>query len=380
MPVNVELPLEGESAPPAPVRPREHIGWIDGVRGFAALYIVVGHIIVHLPMRKSGIEGALKSLAIFGHGAVDTFIVLSGFCLALPVVRNGGILRGGPKRFFQRRALRILPTYYLALAFSLLLDYTIIGAKTGTHWDTSLPVTKAGILAHLALIQDFSYAWYSKINHAMWSISVEWHIYFLFPLLIVLMRRNLNAVLLGTIAISYSVWAALIKTPINTKPWGCSPYYVGLFALGIFGCEYVFGDRSERPLDAVKMKWGLAIATVAAMGLTAAKAPLQFVSLIFGIAATLMLVGVGRGQFDWLKKILSVKLLDGCGRMGYSLYLLHAPLIQVLYQYVVRPLHLGNFKSTLLLLALSPMIVAISYLGFLVIEKPFVRMLAARKG
>jgi peptidoglycan/LPS O-acetylase OafA/YrhL len=92
--------------------------------------------------------------------------VLSGFCLALPVVRGDGFVRGGAVQFFQKRARRILPPYFLALVFSLLLIRLAIGRKTGMHWDNSLPVTEKAVITHLLLIQDLFRDTSAKINHA----------------------------------------------------------------------------------------------------------------------------------------------------------------------------------------------------------------------
>jgi len=72
----------------------------------------------------------------------------------LPVIKHGGILKGGATNFFRKRARRILPPFYLAMGVSLLLISTLIGQKAGTHWDVSIPVTEKGIITHLLLIQD----------------------------------------------------------------------------------------------------------------------------------------------------------------------------------------------------------------------------------
>jgi peptidoglycan/LPS O-acetylase OafA/YrhL len=117
----------------------------------------------------------------FAREAVALFIVLSGFCLMLPVVRHGAEIQGGAWQFFKRRARRILPPYYFALAISLLLIWTVIGQKTNTHWDASLPADGKAIWTHLLLLQDVFQDTSARINHVMWSISVEWRIYFLFP-------------------------------------------------------------------------------------------------------------------------------------------------------------------------------------------------------
>ncbi|RYG91671.1 MAG: acyltransferase, partial [Alphaproteobacteria bacterium] len=168
---------------------QDHLKYLDGLRALAALYVVLYHASLQVaPFTHSATVDVFLRLFTLGHYAVGLFIVLSGFCLALPIVRGDGTIRGGAWNFFQRRARRILPSYYLAVAFSLLVIFLFsINHKTGTHWDISVPVTLSSLLTHLFLLQDAFGD--PKINHAFWSISVEWRIYFLFPLLVLGWRR-----------------------------------------------------------------------------------------------------------------------------------------------------------------------------------------------
>ena len=70
--------------------PKVHLGYLDSLRALAAIYVVMYHAIYqidpHHPVR-TGAAGAFRSLFV-GHYAVDLFIVLSGFCLMLPVARS----------------------------------------------------------------------------------------------------------------------------------------------------------------------------------------------------------------------------------------------------------------------------------------------------
>ena len=66
---------------------RVRLGYLDGLRGLAALYVVMHHSAFafytasEMPHR---LRLLLKPLA-YGHFSVDLFIVLSGYCLMLPV-------------------------------------------------------------------------------------------------------------------------------------------------------------------------------------------------------------------------------------------------------------------------------------------------------
>src|SRR5207248_6339313 len=91
----------------------------------------------------------------FGRYAVGVFIVISGYCLMLPVARSvNRQLPGGVWAYIRRRARRILPPYFAALGVSLLLIVLIPGMahRDGGRWDTALPALGTGpIASHLLL-------------------------------------------------------------------------------------------------------------------------------------------------------------------------------------------------------------------------------------
>src|SRR5262249_58554487 len=84
---------------------------LDGVRGLAALFVVVNHVFLRAfpgyPVDRAPFWAAPF---IYGRFAVVVFIVLSGFSLALSPARHGWRL-DGVASFARRRALRILPAY-----------------------------------------------------------------------------------------------------------------------------------------------------------------------------------------------------------------------------------------------------------------------------
>src|SRR4051812_10624228 len=102
-------------APPPPPR-AERFDFLDGLRGLAALYVVLHHASqdVPAPMLR-GWAAAARFLLRHGHFAVAVFIVLSGYCLMRPVARDASRqIRGGTLAYLRRRAWRILPPYYAA--------------------------------------------------------------------------------------------------------------------------------------------------------------------------------------------------------------------------------------------------------------------------
>ncbi len=347
------------------------LDFLDGLRGAAALYVVCHHIAKHLPLASASRPVRLLAFLLnFGHYAVSVFIVLSGFCLMLPVVRGDGSLRGGVARFFQRRAKRILPPYYLAMLLSLVLIATLIGAKTGTWWDNSVPVTRQAIVAHLLLLQDYLDS--TSINHVFWSVATEWHIYFLFPLLILFFRRAGNAQAAGIgVCVAYVTSVLTIRQNLHIE-------MLGEFIFGMFGATIAYTAAPQWIAWRDRTSW-LAVASLAlfAAGLLGAVG-----ARVYGITIYLEpLVGVGtvalilqamRPGPNLVRSVLDWKPAIVLGGYSYSLYLIHAPLIQVLWQYGIAPLHRSPAVSFLLLLVFgTPLIVAAAWLFSRVGERPF---------
>ena len=91
---------------------RVHIEWLDSLRGLAALYVLISHIVNTAFRVEHGMSGVVLLLVApfrYGHFAVGLFIVLSGYSLMLPVTLNNGELRKGALDFYWRRAKKILP-------------------------------------------------------------------------------------------------------------------------------------------------------------------------------------------------------------------------------------------------------------------------------
>src|SRR3569833_295551 len=220
------------------------LDYLDGIRALAAIYVMLSHGYATVwpfeyNREPSGMLLKMTNWLYYGHYAVTVFLVVSGFCLMIPVVRRGGVLSGGWQRFQQRRARRILPPYYAGLVLSLILAVTYIRAKTGTHWDVSIPVTTRGVLAHIFLLQNIFDKY--QINHAYWSIAVEYQIYFLFPLAILAFRRlgPLPSTVIAVL-LSYAWYVVDGKLGLGIV----APHFLALFVLGMLGAQVGFGAES----------------------------------------------------------------------------------------------------------------------------------------
>ena len=367
--------VQAPSSAPSQETGRLHLGYLDGLRACAAIFVVLHHSWLEVWPGTGPASPVWTRWLTLGHAAVDLFIVLSGFCLMLPVVRSGGILRGGALLFFTKRARRILPPYYFAVAFSLLLIWTIIGKPTNTHWDISLPVTGRTLASHLLLLQNFTPSGVYKINYAFWSVSLEWWIYFLFPPLVLSWKR-LGPGVTTLLALAGSF--LLCRICLHEFHQSFTLQYIALFTFGMLGAEIVHGRHQTLSLLRDRLPWGLLTWLAAGLAVLALHQKVSHFheaensDLLVGLWAMCLLIFFGLRAGSLLGCGLSQKPMLFLGSFAYSIYLIHAPLIQVFRQYVLHPLRLAPTPTFLLLAVVgTPLIVAVSYLFHLAFERPF---------
>lgn len=373
---------EAQSVAPAPARrPAIHLAHIDGLRALAALMVYVNHA---YGQSWSGIKGEFptrlpftwfRASLVTGHFAVTVFIALSGFCLALPVIQNGGLLRGGTKDFFRRRAKRILPPYYAALFLCLALIATIIGEPTGSLWDVPIVIDRTAVVSHLLLVQDFFRT--GRINYVFWSIAVEWHIYFLFPVMVWLARRW--GVVRMT-AIALVVGFSLAWGLQNTRVHRACPHYIGVFALGVLAAysayspEPIFEKIRSFRFHGLVLTLALlgTLACIPLSDLTADHRQYMFYDAGIALFAFSSLILTSTRKTSNVARLFSYKPLVWLGTFSYSLYLIHAPLLQILWQYGTQPLALDNETTFIALMTLGFAVVVLAAYGFFwLFERPF---------
>jgi peptidoglycan/LPS O-acetylase OafA/YrhL len=198
-------PQQRESVSVSPVRlpqtdqteagsENKRLAYIDGLRGLA----VAGVVLFHARTWASTDWKGLYFLGV-GRAGVDLFLVLTGFCLFLPLIRQGdGSIRPLDLReYVRRRARRILPPYYAALLIAIVvcgLVYCFAGPSwLGQPFQTLFPWRPASVLdvaMHLMLAHGFNNHTAHGIEGAFWTLSLEAQFYTLFPLLAWVARRE----------------------------------------------------------------------------------------------------------------------------------------------------------------------------------------------
>lgn len=352
--------------------------FIEGIRGLTALYVVIHHIWLRLVTTdKLDNLPTVFHLFKFGHAAVAIFIVLSGFCLMLPVIQQAEWTL--PPAFFLRRARRILPAYGAALLLSLLLCGGFPVLTPEHSW------TGESLVSHLLLLQNWT-AWPLTINGPLWSVALECQIYVLFALVLLpVCRRYGLAVTVGLATLLSAVPVFLRLAGIGSWPYFASPWFLVLFAFGMGAA--VAADRvSPRGM---RQQRGVAVLLVASLVAHLIFWPKAFpwpsghtflriflLDLLLGSAVVAFIV-VGAastkspcsGNVFWL---LSRPPLLKLGSMSYSIYLLHDPLLTIGFR--VLPLHgIPSASATvfLLCLLLIPLTISGGWLFHQAFERPF---------
>ena len=332
-------------AEPAPLeRGRVRLLFLDGLRGFSALYVVLFHahwqVYWHFhPVPLAGAAAWINHLLDYGHDAVAVFIVLSGYCLMIPVARSGGFsIPGGVGRYLVRRGRRILPPYYAALGLSLFLIACVpaMSQPGGERWTTALPAFTPGVLlSHLCLWHCFSPDWTSKIDPPMWSVGVEWWIYFLFPAVLLPLWRRVG--LYGTLALVTVLSVGPHWLPGHPLDFIC-PWYFALFAFGAAAAFLNFSaagrERAGR-WDRVAAG-GLALYLLlrnCTHGWVSARPFMTDVMLGAVVAAFVVSCGekaAGKSPSFVVANVLESRLALWLGNISYSLYLVHDPVIALI--------------------------------------------------
>lgn len=357
---------------------KTHLVFVEGLRALAALVVVFNHFYLEL-WADRGVPppryGFLSYLLIFGHLSVSVFIVISGFCLMLPVVRNKGMLKGGGRRFFARRFRRILPPYYFSLAFTLFFIFVVFRTPGGSHFDSAMTVRPSDFISHLLLLQNAYGA--GRISYVYWSIATEFQIYFLFPLLLIGLRRFGNrAVTLTTLVAGYALCYALRDTRFTHM----SVQYVGLFTLGMAAASVAFSPEAQLQQFRERFPFGMtaavcvvSIACLAyALGWQHSIEQYPFYDLPTGVLAACLLIIASVAPRSFVHRVCSWHPLAWVGTFSYSLYLIHVPIIVFVLRYVMQPHGIeGGAGFVFLAIVGLPIIIITSYLFYLLCERPF---------
>jgi peptidoglycan/LPS O-acetylase OafA/YrhL len=353
----------------APARP--WLAGLDGVRGLAALFVVVHHIFLRaFPGYPVDTAPWWAGWFIYGRFGVVVFIVLSGFSLALAPARRGWRL-GGIRGFARRRALRILPAYYAALAFSLAVAWLVV-PPPGELVPDAKSVAVNGLL-----VQNLVGA--PTPDRSFWSIAVEAQLYVAFPLLLLMVRRWGAMVMLATVTLVVATVGILGPhvSGLDVFVIQSPPDLAALFAVGVVTAGIVGAGAARRSWRWPALALAAAapvLAVIAWRGSVWTLDHLFWVDLALGPAVACLLAGLASGRPAPLLRLLDARPIRGLGASSYSLYLTHGPIVVVVYEKVVAGRVRQGVPAFVVSLALVlPLTIAFARVFARVFEIPFRR-------
>ena len=353
---------------------------IEGLRAVAVVFVILSHL---------QLSGNLFSGGFVG---VDIFFVISGYLITSLLMHEYSKNAKANKRsgwislriFYFRRARRLLPAAILVLFATVLFSYIFLNSVKAeqTLKDSLFALF---FLANLNLISQntdyFQQGFESGPLQHFWSLSVEEQYYLIFPTLFLitvvlnglkigkyrLRWRKRLALVVGTLTAVSLIWSIIQSnaSPVSgyfsslTRAWEIG---VGsLLAIGIFKGV----PKEGRPLNTV-------LASAGVFGIFLSLIIFDNSSLFPGFNALLptlstcclIYVGASSSQ-SVVTSLLSTKVFTFVGKISYSLYLWHLPILILIPQFLEPALS----QSVSRVILLIP-IFLLSILTYFFIERP----------
>jgi len=329
---------------------------IDGLRAIAILSVLLYH--AGVPWLPGGFTG------------VDIFFVISGYLIGGHIfseIRQG---RFSFARFYQRRVKRILPAFYLVLCFTMTAGLVLLSPVELAD------CSKSAIAAVLSFsnVYFLRYSNYFQGSSALnpllmtWSLAVEEQFYLVIPLLMLaavkIHRGVLLPAILATCALSYwFAWHQVHVAPdqafylLPSRAWELGAGVA--WAVG----EAMLGRAIVRPRWAQTAGLCGMAALLTPMYLLNSATPFPGPSAAASVLGTALVIGC---PSSWVnRRFLSLPWLVFIGRISYSWYLWHWPLMAFLRVASGGPL---PPVAAAMAVALS---FALAVLSYFLIEQPF---------
>jgi peptidoglycan/LPS O-acetylase OafA/YrhL len=340
---------------------------LDGLRGLAVTLVFLRHA-AYLGGHRENLPPLLGPFMLNGWLGVDLFFVLSGFLISRPFFHDRTFEW---KQYLTQRALRILPAYLFVLGLVITVPFLVAKRE--------FPAFR--IAYHVMFLQDYLG---SDLLVVLWSLGVEEKFYLLAPLVLPWVLRFRNSRTQCCILV-----AILMLGPIAralTITWaGCPEGYLEFFRLyrsPFHACidGLCFGVLLAR-LETMRLNWVSPQRARSAFWIAATLLAASMCSHVFldyiGAGASILratVIGfawsllVGSAVFEGAPDFLQAPLSRWLGRISYSVYLIHVPLI-FLAAAITNELLAFLVTSALLTLAAG-------HLMFVSVEEPFNKLRA----
>jgi len=310
----------------------QHFKELDGVRALAALSVMLLHFFQNRPASNTLIS-VVEKISILGQGGVTLFFVLSGFLITRILVnskQSGSYF----KDFYIRRALRILPLYYL---FLIIYYFVMPVMAHGAFQPFKSQIWFWIYLQNIA----GTFGWKLAGPAHYWSLAIEEQFYLIWPFIIYYLDiPKIRQAIYLTILISF-----LVKFIMLSK--GLSVFFFTLtrmdeLAIGaLLALFEINGQLVPKNLKKftliftiIAIPTGVVFIALGGKGLDI----VQFTkfTLVAVMCFSFICLLITMNDQHWLKRIFKVKPLVYTGKISYGLYIFH-PLCFYLIGYYFNP-------------------------------------------
>lgn len=317
---------------------------IQILRGLSVLLVVLFHL--GFDYFKSGFLG------------VDVFFIISGFLMAVLYNPEDKL------HFFKRRALRLLPAYYIVIIFTLIASF-IFSTRNETVQVVEQSLFASTFASNFGFWMHNSYFSGSNFNPLLhlWSLAVEIQFYLLVPLIALFFRKSklfLVAFIIISLSLCFTVTTISPKTSFFITPFRVWEFLIGYGVAIFFTNKGNIATTHKSFLGAFGLIILLTIPLLPVGGDTLSFVyghPGMFALAIAAATALVLAYGIPR-QIEQSKIGKGLSIL---GKYSYSIYLVHFPIIVI---YNNEPFGGTNYgtESFLDLLILVSLISAASFL------------------
>lgn len=352
---------------------------LDGLRGVLAWTVVAAHIL----LVSGWYDPLTRRFAILGdvpESAVDVFMLLSGFAITHVLM-----LRPKTGSYFVRRACRIVPAYYVALLVGILLNGVLMDnlrrLPPGTIDVSYIRICELGsdrlwldaplhfLFLHGLVPTSLLPAVPYTLLGVAWSLSLEFQFYVIAPAIFAFCRRWRGALVCLIVGIAIGTFYAGKIMAIFSNAF--LPAKAAFFLVG--GLSYFAVEQA----GSRRRAWLLCVLPNIALGfLWWLGTGRIYEAILPPVIWSAVIAAVRFNHFGILRTVLNSRPLQSLGRISYSTYLFHAPVIFLLQAAIWRWVSPSSTSSLLIWTAAAgiPAVFFVSWISWRTIERPFQRL------
>jgi peptidoglycan/LPS O-acetylase OafA/YrhL len=345
---------------------------VNLLRAFAALAVVIYHVIEHSGWKTFPTEGPLVTFRI-GWIGVDLFFVISGFVITYSALTlRAGDPQAFARRYWARRLTRILPLYFLTIAIwiAAMVPGFFAGPVRAWAWQ---------LFTHATFTHSFFTDTHSALDGVNWTLAIEMQFYLAISLLAGWISRTPAwRIALYAVAVSWAWRAAMFVLFGHADTWVLFmrvtqlPGTLDEFAAGIVLAKLVLAR--PRAAHAEAFAWLAAAAALgyASMALYWPRAmywtePGMVIFWRTAFASFLLCVLAAAVRLPQVLGSPWLRPLDHLGEISYGIYLWHLFAIE----YVIHARGMRQLEAMAWVLCLTLLAASVSWRCF---ERPFMAL------